>query len=259
MKKFLDIRLVRRSVGVTLAGALVALVGSAAQAQQSFSFSFGSSSSFSSGSQPSKELKSPGEDSSTNYPSSARNGFRNAMSKSITNVNGHIVEKSFEDRDGKIVSVTRVLNGKQDVLIEESDELGIKVTIKESIRGKEKKSEYQAEDRKALRKKHPAAFEWVRKYASEPTHANAAGAMPNPMANPTPNGVFANGGFSFGGAAGNANGANAQGGAFSGPQAQQMMIEQIEQMIKQTDDPNLKQQMRGMIDQLRKETAEPKR
>jgi hypothetical protein len=91
------------------------------------------------------------------------------MSKSITNVNGHIVEKSFEDRDGKIVSVTRVLNGKQDVLIEESDELGIKVTIKESIRGKEKKSEYQAEDRKALRKKHPAAFEWVRKYASEPT------------------------------------------------------------------------------------------
>jgi hypothetical protein len=38
-----------------------------------------------------------------------------------------------------------------------------------------------------------------------------------------------------------------------------MMIEQIEQMIKQTDDPNLKQQMRGMIDQLRKETAEPKR
>jgi hypothetical protein len=37
------------------------------------------------------------------------------------------------------------------------------------------------------------------------------------------------------------------------------MIEQIEQMIKQTEDPNLKQQMRSMIDQMRKGVAEPKR
>ena len=255
MKKFWDVGLVRRSVGMMLSGAVVALVGSAAQAQQSFNFSFGSSSSFSSGSQPSKELKSPGEDSSADYPSAAGNGFRNAMSKSITNVNGHIVEKSFEDRDGKIVSMTRVLNGKQDVLIEESNELGIKVTIKEPLRGKEKKSEYQADSRKALRKKHPGAFEWVRKYASEPNSANAAGAMPNGL----PSGGFASGDFGFGGAAGGANGGNAQGGAFSGPQAQQRMIEQIEQMIKQTEDPNLKQQMRSMIDQMRKGVAEPKR
>jgi hypothetical protein len=82
MKKFLDVSLVRRSVGVMLAGALVALVGSAAQAQQSFSFSFGSSSSFSSGSQPSKELKSPGEDSSADYPSAA--GNRSPMSTDIS-------------------------------------------------------------------------------------------------------------------------------------------------------------------------------
>lgn len=246
MKKFLSIGLSGRSFGMMMAGTVVAFAGSEAHAQQSFSFSFGSSSSFSSGSQPSKELKSPGEESSGDYPSTARNGFRNGMSKSVTNVNGHIVEKSFEDRDGKIVSTTRVLNGKQDVLIEESDELGIKVTIKESVRGKEKKSEYQADSRKALRKKHPGAFEWVRKYASEPNNANVVGAIPN--------GGIANGGF--GNAAG---GGNAQGGAFTGPEAQEMMIKHIEQMIQQTQDPNLKQQLQAALEQLRANAPARKR
>ncbi len=256
MKKFLSIGLSGRSVGMMMAGAVVAFAGSEAHAQQSFSFSFGSSSSFSSGSQPSKELKSPGEESSGDYPSAARNGFRNGMSKSVTNVNGHIVEKSFEDRDGKIVSTTRVLNGKQDVLIEESDELGIKVTIKESVRGKEKKSEYQADSRKALRRKHPGAFEWVRKYASEPNNANGAGAMPN---GGFANGGFANGGLTNGGFGNAAGGGNAQGGAFTGPEAQEMMIKHIEQMIQQAQDPNLKQQLQAALEQLRANAPAPKR
>lgn len=256
MKKFLSIGLSGRSIGMMMAGAVVAFACSEVQAQQSFSFSFGSSSSFSSGSQPSKELKSPGEESPGDYPSTARNGFRNGMSKSVTNVNGHIVEKSFEDRDGKIVSTTRVLNGKQDVLIEESDELGIKVTIKESVRGKEKKSEYQADSRKALRKKHPGAFEWVRKYASEPNNANGAGAMPN---GGFANGGFANGGLTNGGFGNAAGGGNAQGGAFTGPEAQEMMIKHIEQMIQQAQDPNLKQQLQAALDQLRANAPVPKR
>jgi hypothetical protein len=41
-------------------------------------------------------------------------------------------------------------------------------------RGKEKKSEFQADTRKALKRKHPAAFEWVRKFAAEPNAGNNA-------------------------------------------------------------------------------------
>jgi len=222
----------RFGVSSCLAMSCVALASSVsqAQAQQSFSFSFGSSSSFSSGNQTPKEQKSPGEENSTEYPSSAKNGFRTGMSKSVTNVNGFIVEKSFEDRGGHIFSTTRVRNGKQDVLIEESEDIGIKVTLKEKVRGKEKKSEYQADSRKELRKKHPSAFDWVRKYASEPNNANVQ-----------------------------AGGSKAAAGAFTGPEAQQMMKQQLEQMIQQTDDPLLKEQLRTLLEQMQNNAAKADR
>jgi hypothetical protein len=200
--------------------ACVAVV-SQTHAQQSFGFGFSSSSSFSSSSQSSNQAKSPGEDSSSSYPSSTNNGFRLGNSKSITNVNGHIVEKSLEDRDGKKVATTRILNGKQEVFIEEADDWGIQVTVKENVRGKEKKSQFKADSRKALRKKHPAAFEWVRKYASDSNNTNV-GAGPN----------------------------NFGGGAFTGPDAHEMMKKQIEQMIQQTEDPNFKQQLRSVLEQI---------
>jgi|GEM_PF-2320176 len=196
-------------------------VESQTHAQQSFGFGFSSSSSFSSSSQSSNQAKSPGEDSSSSYPSSTNNGFRLGNSKSITNVNGHIVEKSLEDRDGKKVATTRILNGKQEVFIEEADDWGIQVTVKENVRGKEKKSQFKADSRKALRKKHPAAFEWVRKYASDSNNTNV-GAGPN----------------------------NFGGGAFTGPDAHEMMKKQIEQMIQQTEDPNFKQQLRSVLEQI---------
>ena len=196
-------------------------VESQTHAQQSFGFGFSSSSSFSSSSQSSNQAKSPGEDSSSSYPSSTNNGFRLGNSKSITNVNGHIVEKSLEDRDGKKVATTRILNGKQEVFIEEADDWGIQVTVKENVRGKEKKSQFKADSRKALRKRHPAAFEWVRKYASDSNNTNV-GAGPN----------------------------NFGGGAFTGPDAHEMMKKQIEQMIQQTEDPNFKQQLRSVLEQI---------
>jgi hypothetical protein len=148
-------------------------------------------------------------------PSASSNGFRNSQSHSVTNVNGHSVEKSFEERDGQSVSITRVRNGKQDVTIEESQKVGIRVTIKDMQRGKEKKSEFQADTRKALKRKHPAAFEWVRKFAAEPNAVNNA--------------------------------------AVQGPEAQQMMQKQLEQMIRQSDDPALKQQLQMMLDRLEAE------
>lgn len=205
-------------------------VESQTYAQQSFGFGFSSSSSFSSSSQSSNPAKSPGEDSSSSYPSSTNNGFRLGNSKSITNVNGHIVEKSLEDRDGKKVATTRILNGKQEVFIEEADDWGIQVTVKENVRGKEKKSQFKADSRKALRKKHPAAFEWVRKYASDSNNTNL-GAGPN----------------NFGGGQTNA---RAGGGAFTGPDAHEMMKKQIEQMIQQAEDPNFKQQLRSILEQI---------
>jgi hypothetical protein len=201
-------------------GLAISLVGQSTQAQQSFSFSFGSSSSFSSGNKPNDEYKSPGDDKSTEYPSTARNGWSSGMSKSITNVNGHTVEKSHEDRDGKFVSTTRVKNGKQDVFIEESEDIGIRVTIKETVRGKERKTEFKADSRKELKKKHPAAFDWVRKFASDQNKFNAT--------------------------AGNA-------GLTTGQDAQKMMKQQIEEMIQQTEDPTLKQQLRAMIEQMNAE------
>lgn len=205
-------------------------VESQTHAQQSFGFGFSSSSSFSSSSQSSNPAKSPGEDSSNSYPSSTNNGFRLGNSKSITNVNGHIVEKSLEDRDGKKVATTRILNGKQEVFIEEADDWGIQVTVKENVRGKEKKSQFKADSRKALRKKHPAAFEWVRKYASDSNNTNL-GAGPN----------------NFGGGQTNA---RAGGGVFTGPDAHEMMKKQIEQMIQQAEDPNFKQQLRSILEQI---------
>lgn len=54
------------------------------------------------------------------------------------------------------------------------------------------------------------------------------------------------------------NGGNAQSGAFTGPEAQQMMTKHIEQMIQQTQDPTLKQQLQMMLDQLRSNAPEPK-
>ena len=254
-------RLASASAVLAFSAATVVLSSvSQSHAQQSFGFSYSTSSSFSSSEgQPSKEPMSPGEEPSSSYPTTNRNGFRNGKSKSISNVNGHIVEKSSEDRDGCVVSTTRVLNGKQDVFIEESDELGVRVTIKENIRGKEKKSEYQAESRKALRKKHPAAFDWVRRYASEPsaskanTHRGNNGGTGNAQAS-----GFANGGFGgFSAAGGNAAGAgNADGGGLTGPDAHLMLKQSIEQMIQQTDDPNLKQQLRGVLEQIQNRAAQ---
>jgi hypothetical protein len=205
------------SLGIMASVGIMAVVSTAspALAQQSFSFSFGSSSGFSSGSQGPKQERSPGEDPESGLPSASSNGFRNSQSHSVTNVNGHSVEKSFEERDGQSVSITRVRNGKQDVTIEESQKVGIRVTIKDMQRGKEKKSEFQADTRKALKRKHPAAFEWVRKFAAEPNAGNNA--------------------------------------AVQGPEAQQMMQKQLEQMIRQSDDPALKQQLQMMLDRLEAE------
>jgi hypothetical protein len=215
--------------GLSIAGAnilsvgilAVALLACPAQAQQSYSFSFGSSSGFSSGSNRPKQERSPGEDADSDTPSTSPNGFRNSQSQSVTNINGHTVEKNIEERDGQSVSTTRVRNGKQDVTIEESEAVGIRVTIKDLQRGKEKKTEYQAKTRKALKRKHPAAFEWVQKFAAEPNGGNTAW-------------------FQF------ENGANATGG----PEAQQRMQQQIEQMIQQSDDPAIKQQLRMLLDRL---------
>lgn len=199
--------------GILSAGIMaVVSTASPALAQQSFSFSFGSSSGFSSGSQGPKQERSPGEDPESASPSASSNFFRNSQSQSVTNINGHTVEKSFEERDGQSVSMTRVRNGKQDVTIEESSKVGIRVTIKDMQRGKEKKTEFQADTRKALKRKHPAAFEWVRKFAAEPNAGNNA--------------------------------------AVQTPEAQQMMQKQLEQMIRQADDPSLKQQLQMMLDRL---------
>ena len=113
---------------------------------QSFSFGFGGASAgFSFGGGKPNELRSPGETDSSSTPSSRSNSFRSGMSKTMTNVNGNIVEKSVEDRDGVMTSTVRIKNKKQDVLIEESDEIGIRVTITETVRGKEKKTEHQAD------------------------------------------------------------------------------------------------------------------
>jgi hypothetical protein len=202
------------SINSILSVGIMAVISTAstALAQQSFSFSFGSSSGFSSGSQGPKQERSPGEDPESVSSSASSNGFRNSQSHSVTNVNGHSVEKSFEERDGQSLSITRVRNGKQDVTIEESPKVGIRVTIKDMQRGKEKKTEFQADTRKALKRKHPAAFEWVRKFAAEPNAGNNV--------------------------------------AVQGPEAQQMMQKQLEQMIRQSDDPALKKQLQMMLDRL---------
>ena len=251
--------------GLSIAGAnglsvgilAIALLACPAQAQQSYSFSFGSSSGFSSGSNRPKQERSPGEDADSDTPSASPNGFRNSQSQSVTNINGHTVEKNFEERDGQSVSTTRVRNGKQDVTIEESEAVGIRVTIKDLQRGKEKKTEYQAKTRKALKRKHPAAFEWVQKFAAEPNGGNTASFQFG-------NGTNATGGFEAGGFAGGVHGAQGvhgaiQGngavggfgaGAFGGPEAQHRMQQQIEQMIQQSDDPAIKQQLRMLLDRL---------
>jgi len=205
------------SMAIIASVGIMAVVSTAspALAQQSFSFSFGSSSGFSSGSQGPKQERSPGEDPESASPSASSNFFRNSQSHSVTNINGHTVEKSFEERDGQSVSITRVRNGKQDVTIEESPKVGIRVTIKELQRGKEKKTEFRADTRKALKRKHPAAFEWVRKFADEPNVGNNAAAQT--------------------------------------PEAQQMMQKQLEQLIRQSDDPAFKQQLQMMLDRLEAE------
>ena len=195
--------------------------------------------------------KSTGSSPSSSTSSSNRStgsGGKSMSSASGTarSSNGVSVTQSVEEVDGVEVKTTRIQNKKSEVTIVEDDTTGITVTILEKVKGKEDKLRvFQADDAEQLRKDSAEAYRWYKKYA---TGENGTVSVRN---------GGAAGGMAFGQAGGGAGGAGnvpfgAGGVAGQGANpARAMMEQQLRQMMDETEDPILKEQIKNMLERMK--------
>lgn len=226
---------------------------------------------------------------SSSFGSSSPSGSSSSSGSSSGSNSSTSIERSREIRDGAMVSKTRVQLDDVTVTIEETDSNGIVVAVRELVRGKERTKKYKAKNVDALAKKHPAAMEWVRKYHTD-SHSETP--VLDPSGDASQNAVRTtqfgskfgstfesnsnskrfgssssqsssgfggssgfgsssrSGGGSFGGQSGSAWGG---GGQTNGPNpATELMLQQLEKTMNETDNPVLREQVRTMTEQVRK-------
>jgi beta-lactamase regulating signal transducer with metallopeptidase domain len=196
--------------------------------------------------------KSTGSSPSSSTSSSNRStgsGGKSMSSASGTarSSNGVSVTQSVEEVDGVEVKTTRIQNKKSEVTIVEDDTTGITVTIIEKVKGKEDQLRvFQADDAEQLRKDSAEAYRWYKKYATGENgmvsvqNGGAAGGMAFGQAGGGAGGGPGNVPFGAGGAAGQ--GANP---------ARAMMEQQLRQMMEETEDPILKEQIKNMLERMK--------
>lgn len=164
---------------------------------------------------------SPGSasQSSNREPSTAQ---KNSVSSgsTVTSGNGVSVTRSVDELDGVSTVRTTITTRKERVVIEESNEDGIVVTVQPRNKPKSEKKTYEAQDREELKEKYPEAFDWAEKYSTDRGGVSAVGQSDLP---------------------GDLQWIPAK------PNATNLMQQQIQQMIRNTDDPMMKQQLEHLL------------
>lgn len=197
--------------------------------------------------------ESPGYRSgSTGSRSSGSRSGGSMMASGSSSGNGVTVTQNVEEVDGLPVKTTHIKDKKNDVTIVENEVDGITVTIRTPVKGKDDKVKtFKAEDVEQLKKDSAEAYRWYKKYASGPTGSVS---IQNGGAQAMAGGA-AGGGAMAGGNAGGA--AGGFGGAFpgnaAGNPAKAMMLQQLQQMMADSDDPILKAQIQAMLERLKEE------
>lgn len=203
--------------------------------------------------------ESPGYRSgSTGSRSSGSRSGGSMMASGSSSSNGVTVTQNVEEVDGLPVKTTHIKDKKNNVTIVENEVDGITVTIRTPVKGKEDKVKtFKAEDVEQLKKDSAEAYRWYKKYASGPTGSVS---IQNGGAQAMAGGAAGgNAGGGAGGAAGGNGGgiANGFGGGLPGNAAgnpgKAMMIQQLHQMMADSDDPILKAQIQSMLDRLQED------
>jgi beta-lactamase regulating signal transducer with metallopeptidase domain len=230
-----------------------------------------------------------GGTTSSSPPSSSSGSSSPSGSSSSSGSNSSTsIERSREIRDGAMVSKTRVQLDDVTVTIEETDSNGIVVAVRELVRGKERTKKYKAKNVDALAKKHPAAMEWVRKYHTD-SHSETP--VLDPSGDASQNAVrttqfgskfgstfesnsnskrfgssSSQSSSGFGGSSGFGSSSGSRGGSFGGQSgsawggggqtngpnpATELMLQQLEKTMNETDNAVLREQIRTMIEQVR--------
>jgi beta-lactamase regulating signal transducer with metallopeptidase domain len=192
------------------------------------------SSSLSFGGQAPQEPISPGDQPSNFGSGLTRNrmnstgssfqqgGFGSMSTSTNRGADGVTVSRSNEQSDEEKITRTRIDTPTERVLIEESDIDGYTVTIQQRkrVRGQGKKI-VTAEDLDALKEKDMVAHQWVERY-----HLRGGKDGPDEMGR---QGI----------------------GAMQQIEATRMMENHLEQTMRETDDPVLRQQIQMMLNQIR--------
>lgn len=163
---------------------------------------------------------SPGSasQSSNREPSTVQKNSASSGS-AASSVNGVSVTRSVDELDGVSTVRTTITTRKERVVIEESNEDGIVVTVQPRNKPKSEKKTYEAQDRQELKEKHPEAFDWVEKYSTDLARGSAVGNLDSSVDLKLP----------------------------ATPNATDLMQKQIQQMIQNTDDPMMKQQLERLL------------
>lgn len=151
---------------------------------------------------------------STTQKNSASSG------STVSSGNGISVTRSVDELDGVSTVRTTITTRKERVVIEESSDDGIVVTVQPRNKPKSEKKSYEAQDREELKEKYPEAFDWVEKYSTNPAGVSAVGHL-DPITDLQ--------------------------GIPAKPNATDLMQKQIQQMIQNTDDPLMKQQLEHLL------------
>lgn len=164
---------------------------------------------------------SPGS-ASPNSTREGTTGQKNSTSSgsTVSSGNGISVTRSVDELDGVSTVRTTITTRKERVVIEESSVDGIVVTVQPRNKPRSEKKSYEAQDREELKEKHPEVFDWVEKYSTNLPNASAVG-QSNPF---TDLQIIP-----------------------AKPNATDLMQKQIQQMIQNTDDPMMKQQLERLL------------
>lgn len=217
---------------------------------------------------PPANLESPGEQSGSAGRSTGSTGlsFDGGNTNHLFSDQKPFVARSREMRNGSLVSRTQVRDGNVNVLIEEISDKGYVITIREQLKTRSKNRRVQAKDIDELEQKYPVAYEWVRKYhlagatLDEESDESDVGLSPQigtprrETTTSTRHSFSGGGGSSFGGSSAGGNGGFggfSSGGGATGDQAMALMEQHLEQQIQQADNPVMREQLRGMLQQIR--------
>lgn len=164
---------------------------------------------------------SPGSTSqSSNRERSTAQKNTASSGSTVSSGNGISVTRSLDELDGVSTVRTTITTRKERVVIEESSDDGIVVTVQPRNKPKSERKSYEAQDREELKEKHPEAFDWVEKYSTNLPDASAVSQLdPSTDLQWIP----------------------------AKPNATDLMQKQIQQMIKTTDDPLVKQQLERLL------------